>query len=124
MGDRAAFGFEQDNGSIIYLYGHWAGERMFERLARALDRVSNAGRLDDPPYANRIAISDMIGDHDSDVSWGISVNDFARVEHKIPVVSWNKKTVSLHNSIEEEAIITWPIANFISKYAFTQMLHR
>ena len=39
MGDRANFGFRQEDGSIIYLYGHWAGEGMMNTLAEAIAKA-------------------------------------------------------------------------------------
>lgn len=94
MGDRANFGFRQTDGSVIYLYGHWAGHEMMARLSDAL--VAAFPRWNDEMYATRIAISTMIGDEwDQEYSWGIATH-IGDNEHSIPVVDWNAETVTLY----------------------------
>ncbi len=97
MGDRANFGFRQSNGDTIYLYGHWAGSQMMNRLATALETARP--RWSDESYATRICISQIIGDEwDQELSWGISTH-IGDNEHSVPIVDWGQKTVSLfeHN---------------------------
>ena len=60
MGDRANFGFVQPNGETIVLYGHWAGHQMLGRLADAV--IAARPRWNDPAYATRIAVSQLIKD--------------------------------------------------------------
>ena len=97
MGDRANFGIQSD-GTVIYVYGHWAGHDMLARFANALDRVATAGRVKDHAYATRIIISDLIGDDWSqDLSWGITVNYIGDNEHKVPVYDIATDTVSLYD---------------------------
>ena len=94
MGDRANFGFRQNDGSVIYLYGHWAGHEMMARLADAI--IAADSRWHDESYATRIAISTMIGEEwDQEYGWGIS-NHIGDNEHSIPVVDWNNETVTLY----------------------------
>lgn len=94
MGDRANFGFRQTDGSVIYLYGHWAGHEMMARLADAL--IAAHPRWNDEMYATRIAISTMIGEEwNQEYGWGIA-NHIGDNEHSIPVVDWNAKTVTLY----------------------------
>lgn len=124
MGDRANFGFRQSDGNIIFVYGHWAGHGMMSQLANALNEVTVAGRLDDEPYANRIAISQLIGEEWSqNLSWGITVNYVSDNEHAIPVVDWNRAQVSLfdygtdfsHNAGDPK--VTFTISDFIKRYS-------
>ena len=129
MGDRANFGFTSKNahdGHVVYLYGHWAGEQMMHNLAKALDRVRAAGRLSDPYYGTRIAISELVGDNwNQDLSWGISVNTVPDNEHSVPVVDWDTQTVSLYDengypgSNPEDTIppkFTMDIRDFINRF--------
>jgi hypothetical protein len=94
MGDRANFGFRQ-NGQVLFLYGHWAGEGMFSQLANALDKARP--RWDDEAYAIRIATSQLINDDwPRETGWGFSINEILDNQHKIPVVDFENKTVTLY----------------------------
>jgi hypothetical protein len=94
MGDRANFGFRQTDGSVIYLYGHWAGHEMMARLSDAI--IAANPRWHDESYATRIAISTMIGEEwNQEYGWGISTH-IGDNEHSIPVVDWNAETVTLY----------------------------
>jgi hypothetical protein len=96
MGDRANFGFRQENGSIIYLYGHWAGEGMMNTLATAIAKARP--RWTDESYATRICISQIIGDQwDQEYSWGISTT-IGDNEHSIPIVDWQAQAVALYEA--------------------------
>lgn len=103
MGDRANFGFRQTDGSVIYLYGHWAGHEMMHRLADAIDIARP--RWNDEMYATRIAISQLIGDEwDQEYSWGIA-NHIGDNEHSVPVVDWENKTVTLYPHTWEDGVM-------------------
>ena len=130
MGDRANFGFRQADGNVIFVYGHWAGHQMMDRLAWALDRALGAGRLGDEAYANRIAISQLIGgDWNGDLSWGITVNYLSDNEHTIPIVDWRREEVSLYDydidprsfvvtmTSNDTPKVTFSIPDFIKRYA-------
>ena len=120
MGDRANFGFTTDGETVIYLYAHWGGHRMLKNLAQALDRVTNAQRLDDPAYATRIAISNIIGeDWGGDRGYGITVNSLCDNEHKVPVVNWSRGVVTLYRDPFDHAsdVFIMSISAFIKKYA-------
>lgn len=125
MGDRANFGIRQIDGNTIFVYGHWAGEGMLARFANALGHTQNAGRIDDPAYATRIIISQLIGDDWSgDLGWGITVNHLADNEHKVPVFDLADRTVTLYDyswkaGILTDNIVTFPLDDFIRKYAKT-----
>lgn len=122
MGDRANFGFKTGDNTV-FLYGHWAGHEMLAKMARALKRIKNAGRIDDPSYATRIGISEIIGESwKYDYSWGITVNTIDDNEHKIPVFDIDHQTVSLNSQTWKYGksvltpIIHFPVDSFIEKY--------
>jgi len=126
MGDRANFGLKQTDGNTIFVYGHWAGHQMLARFAKALDRADKAGRMGDDSYANRIIISDLIGDDWSqDFSWGISLNNIVDNEHKIPVYDFETDTVSLYDwdwksglgASLSDKIVEFSREDFVRKYA-------
>lgn len=115
MGDRANFVFEQENGDRIFLYGHWAGEGMMNRLATALERAES--RWSDESYATRITISQIIGDEwNQELSWGISTY-LTDNEHSVPVVSWSSKTVTLYDGDMKEIKFIMPLETFVNKFA-------
>lgn len=122
MGDRANFGFKTGENTV-FLYGHWAGHEMLAKMARALKRIKNAGREDDPSYATRIGISEIVGeDWQNDLSWGITVNTIDDNEHKIPVFDIDHQTVSLNDvqwndgKVTLNPIVHFPVDTFIEKY--------
>jgi len=91
VGDRANFVFVQPGGNTIVLYGHWAGHNMLANLAEAIAKAQP--RWNDPSYATRIAISNMIGDSWTfETGWGLQVNTISDNEHKIPVIDWEQMT--------------------------------
>lgn len=133
MGDRANFVFVQDNGETIVLYGHWAGYNMLENLAEAV--ATAQPRWGDSAYATRIAVSQMIGDSwSSETGWGLSVNEIADNEHKIPVINWGDRTFSLHEQapfvdkhnkvrgMKNDAIFTMDLSAFVEKYSDAKVL--
>ena len=128
MGDRANFGFVQPNGNTIVLYGHWAGYNMLAQLAEAVFKARP--RWQDPAYATRITISQMINnDWNSETGWGLHVNEIGDNEHKIAIVDFNQQTFSLHEvaayndpdnkvrGMSNDAIFTMDLSNFVEKYA-------
>ncbi len=133
MGDRANFVFVQPSGDTIVLYGHWAGHNMLENLAEAV--AAAQGRWQDPSYATRIAISQMIGDGwGMETGWGLQVNEISDNEHKIPVVNWQECTFSLHQEdsyfneenkvrgMSNQAIFTMDLRDFVEKYSDVKLL--
>lgn len=124
MGDRANFGIRQADGNTIFVYGHWAGQNMLAKFAKAIDRVVDAGRLNDTAYATRIIISDLIGeDWNQDMRWGITVNTLADNEHKVPVYDLTSDTVALYD-VEDwrnlalgAKIVEFSREDFVRKYS-------
>jgi hypothetical protein len=124
MGDRANFGFRQEDDSIIFLYGHWAGEGMMSTLANAIAKARP--RWGDESYATRICISQIIGDQwDQETGWGISTT-FGDNEHSVPIVNWQDQAVSLYaadwNTTNTDFLNSTPkfamgLEAFISKFS-------
>lgn len=116
MGDRANFGFRDSKEDIIFLYGHWAGHRMLENLADAVQAAEP--RWNDESYATRIAISRLIGDEwTSETGWGLSVNALADNEHKVPIIDWKNKTFTLMEEDLVTEVFTMDLQKFVAKYS-------
>ena len=116
MGDRANFGFKDSKGDTLYLYGHWAGHRMLENLAEAVEHARP--RWTDESYATRIAISRLIGgEWESETGWGLTVNALADNEHKVPVIDWNSKEFILMEEDLQTEVFRMPLGNFVTKYS-------
>jgi hypothetical protein len=115
MGDRANFGFRDSKENIVFLYGHWAGHRMLENLADAV-QIAHP-RWNDEAYATRITISQMIGDEwASETGWGISVNQLADNEHKVPIIDWKNKTFTLMEEDLQTVVFSTTLDAFVAKY--------
>ena len=116
MGDRANFGFRDSKENIVFLYGHWAGHRMLENLADAV-QIAHP-RWNDEAYATRITISQMIGDEwASETGWGISVNELADNEHKVPIIDWKNKTFTLMEEDLQTVVFSTSLEAFVAKYS-------
>jgi len=133
VGDRANFGFVQPNGNTIVLYGHWAGYQMLGRLADAV--IAARPRWNDPAYATRIAVSQIVKDEwNSETGWGLHVNEIGDNEHKIAIVDFGQQTFSLHEEaphsntsnkirgMKNEAVFTMDLSAFCEKYALEGIL--
>jgi hypothetical protein len=116
MGDRANFGFKQNDGNTLYLYGHWAGHNMLAKLANAVQAAEP--RWQDPSYATRIAISNLIGDEwPNETGWGLSINRILDNEHKIPVINWGTQTFTLFEEDLTTVVFSLSLAHFVDKYS-------
>lgn len=123
MGNRANFGFK-DGENTIYLYSHWGGDGMMNTLATAIKVVMDAGRQNDPIYATRIAISNIVGDNwDQGLGYGLTANYISDNEHSIPVVNWEEGTVSLYHRpdcgtpfVQENPKFTMALDIFVKKF--------
>ena len=115
MGNRANFGFKT-NGHTLYLYGHWAGENMLGNLANALEVARP--RWTDPSYATRITVSQMIGDDwNQELGWGLTVDELCDNEHKVPVVDFDKGTVTLLDREMKKVVFSEFLPQFVERYA-------
>jgi hypothetical protein len=116
MGDRANFGFKDSKDNIVFLYGHWAGHRMLENLADAVSAAEP--RWQDESYATRIAISQLIKDEwASETGWGITVNELADNEHKVPIIDWKNQTFTLMEEDLKTVVFSTPLQAFVTKYS-------
>jgi hypothetical protein len=116
MGDRANFGFRDSKENIVFLYGHWAGHRMLEQLADAV-QIAHP-RWQDESYATRIAISNLIKDEwASETGWGIYVNQLGDNEHKVPIIDWKNKTFTLMEEDLQTVVFSTTLDAFVAKYS-------
>lgn len=79
MGDRAnavTLGWpikSEENRRAVFLYSHWGGHELPERVRQALDSGAGRGRWADPAYLARIVFDAMQGDqHGEETGFGIS----------------------------------------------------
>ena len=94
MGDRANFGIKQNDGNIIFVYGHWAGKGMLDRFARALN---NNRTPTDPAYGTRIIISQLVGEKwNYSTGWGITLNYLEDTGMPVPVYDFATDTVKIY----------------------------
>lgn len=134
MGNRATFVFEQTGfgetqAAPIFLYGHYAGYDMMDRLAKALEYAKPRMDMGDETYATRIAVTSMVGDDAySETGWGLSTY-FLDSEHSVPVVNFIDKTVRLlpHSwdtkfDISAKPKFVMSIDAFIAKFSKTPAL--
>ena len=116
MGDRANFGFKDSKGDTVFLYGHWAGHRMLENLADAVEHARP--RWNDESYATRITISRLVNEEwTSETGWGITVNELADNEHKVPVIDWSNKTFTLMEEDLKTEVLSLTLDKFVDKYS-------
>jgi hypothetical protein len=106
---------------------------MLGRLADAV--IAARPRWNDPAYATRIAISQIIGNQwDMETGFGLHVNEISDNEHKVAIIDWEQQTFSLHEEddfrntdnkvrgMKNEAIFTMDLSTFCEKYALDAML--
>ena len=98
MGDRAVIGFKETRESTpIWLYSHWGGSNRFQDVQRALEAARP--RWNDPSYATRIAVSQIIGDDWSgELNYGLTTDDdiVNSSEYDVIIVIWDERTVEVH----------------------------
>jgi hypothetical protein len=118
MGDRFTYGFVNPGGDVLYLYSHWGGSDWNERLSDAMRKAG--ARPDDAYYANRIMVSQIIGeDWDKTHGYGFSVNEVFDTEYNfVPVVDWARHEVSVYLYRDAGSLgpllVTFPIKEFVN----------
>ena len=116
MGDRANFGFKDSKGDTIFLYGHWAGHQMLQNLADAV-QIAHP-RWQDESYATRICISQLVSEEwASETGWGLTVNELADNEHKVPVINWKEQTFTLMEEDLKTEVFSLSLDAFVAKYS-------
>jgi hypothetical protein len=106
---------------------------MLGKLADAV--IAARPRWNDPSYATRITISQLIGDQwNMETGWGLHVNEISDNEHKIAIVDWEQQIFSLHEEddfrnqdnkvrgMKNQAIFTMDLSTFCEKYALNEIL--
>lgn len=96
MGDRAVIGFKADKDAIpVFLYSHWGGCDRYSDAQRAIEAARP--RWEDPAYATRIAISQIIENYWSEeTGFGISAghNSFCQPDYDdVILIDWGSRVV-------------------------------
>jgi hypothetical protein len=117
MGDRVVVGFRSDSlhtkERTLFLYSHWGGSSMRTDLALAL--LHAKPRWEDPDYAMRITISQLIGDDwGRETGYGLSVGEYATPDYDIvPVITYQQKVVQFFNYRSYELVGQMPFERYI-----------
>lgn len=101
MGDRSVVGFRATHNSpTLYLYSHWGGRGLYFQLADAL--VTARPRWNDPAYATRICVSQIIGDDWArETGYGLSIDTYGMPDDGGPmVVTWEDHTVTQYGTLD------------------------
>jgi len=89
---------------------------MLENLADAVSAAEP--RWQDESYATRIAISQLIKDEwASETGWGITVNELADNEHKVPIIDWKNQTFTLMEEDLKTVVFSTTLDAFVTKYS-------
>ena len=118
MGDRAVVGFRTHaDAPTLYLYSHWGGATVLEDLAEALYVARD--RWNDPTYATRICVSQIIGQRwNVETGYGLSID-----VHSVPdtdhvyVVDWADRVLVIRPMVNPGAPVLMPLTDFVGFYA-------
>jgi hypothetical protein len=93
MGDRYVIGMRSNGHETMYLYSHWGGDEQEKDLANAL--LAARGRWDDPFYANRILVSQIVGTQwHGELGYGLSVGEYPDPDYDyLYEVDWDARKV-------------------------------
>jgi len=91
MGTRAQV-FIKDEG--VYLYQHWDGDNLMDKVVKAVNSPVGKGRQDDPEYLARIIFCEMVrGDEAGETGYGIGTNMHGDIEYLV-TVDCKKRTIT------------------------------
>jgi hypothetical protein len=127
MGDRMVIGFKTtQDAPTIYLYTQWGGESRYEDVQKIV--AATRPRWDDPHYATRIAISQVVADQwNQELGYGVSCNEFCYPDYDdVPVIVWDEKVVKIYSaSTHEEIECSEPfkVLEFDTVLALTDIAH-
>jgi hypothetical protein len=115
MGDRAVIGFQASKEDIpVFLYSHWGGSDRYIDAQRAI--VAAEPRWDDPAYATRIGISQIIENYWSEeTGFGLSAghNSYSTPDYDdVILISWREREVYVVPAGDSEHIV--------AKFSFQQ----
>lgn len=107
MGDRAVIGFQPKSEDIpVFLYAHWGGSDRYLDAQRAIEAARP--RWDDPAYATRIGISQIVENYWSEeTGFGISAghNSFCTPDYDdVILITWDSRTVSIVSALDSEKV--------------------
>lgn len=75
MGDRANVYVHEGDNPGVYLYTHWDGTELPQKVAKSLASPRGMSRRDDVAYLTRIIFEDMIADSlGEETGYGISAD--------------------------------------------------
>lgn len=73
MGDRANVYIHNEDSPGVYIYTHWNGTELPQKVKEALETDRAQSRLTDTAYLTRILIEELTQhDRDSATGWGVS----------------------------------------------------
>ena len=98
MGDRAVIGFQpKSEGIPVFLYSHWGGSDRYKDAQRAIEAARP--RWDDPAYATRIGISQIVENYWSEeLGFGISAghDSFCQPDYDdVILITWGSRLVEI-----------------------------
>jgi hypothetical protein len=107
MGDRAVIGFQPKSEDVpVFLYSHWGGVDRYLDAQRAI--AAAQPRWDDPAYATRIGISQIVENYWSEeTGFGISAghNSFCTPDYDdVILITWDSRTVSIVSAGDSEKV--------------------
>lgn len=107
MGDRAVIGFKADKEAIpVFLYAHWGGSDRYLDASRAIEAARP--RWDDPAYATRIGISQIVENYWSEeTGFGISAghNSFCQPDYDdVILIDWTSREVSVVSAADSTKV--------------------
>ena len=91
MGDRGQVKIIMD-GKELYIYSHWGGTEMLEKVQ---DALAKRWRWGDGEYLTRIIYDEIVGEagFGTETGYGIGFNMHGDIEHPLTVVDMDKQTV-------------------------------
>lgn len=104
MGDRVNIVVQGYEGSRVYLYSHWDGERVLKSAVKGL----KSGRVTDAQYLPRIIFQDMLGSDDGETGYGIS-SVIGDNQYPILVIDAESMNPSVHFEKEDKTPLTKPM---------------
>jgi hypothetical protein len=98
MGDRAVIGFKADKEAIpVFLYTQWGGSDRYRDAMRAIEAARP--RWDDPAYATRIGISQIVENYWSEeLGFGISAghDSFCQPDYDdVILIDWASRLIEI-----------------------------
>ena len=91
MGTRAQC-FIKDTG--VYLYQHWDGDNLMNKVVAAVNSPVGKNRQDDPDYLTRIVFCEMVkGDEAGETGYGIGTEKHDDIQYLV-TVDCEKRTIT------------------------------